>query len=117
MPVFILKIIYFIICIYIKSSTVSPIIVTFISYIIAPFYVMFIGIKISKFIFITTIVEVSLSKPLLLLNMFLEDDNLLILILIALGICLFLDVGCVRININECWNSIRFTERFIRIVT
>ena len=44
MPVFIKIFIYFLINIWIISSIVSPIIVTLISYIIVPIYVMFIGI-------------------------------------------------------------------------
>ena len=32
-------------------------------------------------------------KILMIINMLLEDDNLLILILIALGICLTMDAG------------------------
>ena len=44
MPVFIIIFTYFIICIYIINSIVSPIVVTPISCIIASIFVMFIGI-------------------------------------------------------------------------
>ena len=56
MPVFIKITVYFIIHIDIISSIISPIIVTLISFIIAPFYERIFVIKIFKFIFIITII-------------------------------------------------------------
>ena len=47
----------------------------------------------------------------------LEDDNLLILILIALGICLTLDAGWLELTLLYVGNNISLTKWFIRTFT
>ena len=51
------------------------------------------GFEVLKFIFITTVMYGFLIKFFMIIKYVLEDDNLLILILIALGICLIMDLG------------------------
>ena len=45
--------------------------------------------------------------------MFFEDDNLLILMLITLGIYLTMDAGWLELTFNLYWYSIRLTKWFI----